>query len=430
MDNVNRRSFMKHAGAAAVAAGAVNLNPKAMGANERVQLGLVGCRARGFSVAKEALRHNAAIQVLCDIDDAVLEKVSAELKSEQEQPVKCVKDYRELLDNSEIDGVIFGTPDHWHAIQTIHACQAGKDIYVEKPLSHTIHEGQQMLKAARKHKRVVQVGTHRRSQNHFKTAVETILSGKLGDICLIKAWGVQLRKSIGTPPDEEVPSGVDYDRWLGPAPERPFNPNRFHYNWRFFYDYGNTELGNQGVHFLDLCLWAISEMRGIDNCLPTRISGNAGIYWLDDAKEVPDTQIITYDYGDLMLSWELRSFGKHSAPEGINFGLGFYGTEGALIADSNQWCVKQDGKETGLSDKFEGGSHAANFIDCIKSRKRPNADIAIGRLSTTLCHLGNIASRLGRNVDYDPETETFGEDDEANGMMTKEYREPYALPEV
>jgi predicted dehydrogenase len=260
--------------------------------------------------------------------------------------------------------------------------------------------------------------------------VDYVASGKLGKVCLMKAWINQLRTSIGNPPDGTPPATADYDMWLGPAPKRPFNPNRFHYNWRFFYDYGNTELGNQGVHMLDVAMWAIQKMRGLDNSLPTRISSNGGIYWLDDAKEVPDTQVVTYDYGDFMLMWEMHSFQSLRALEGTRAGTAFYGTEGTLIVHGSGWAVYGKGGEVVASEKAMGGSHEGNFLACIKSRQRPNADVEIGRLSATICHLGNISHQLGRDIRFDPRTEKFVNDKEANRYLTKEYRKPYTLPKV
>jgi predicted dehydrogenase len=240
----------------------------------------------------------------------------------------------------------------------------------------------------------------------------------------------QVRGSISNPPDSPVPAGVDYDMWLGPAPMRPFNKNRFHYNWRFFWDYGNTELGNQGVHMLDVAMWGIQTLRGLENCLPKHVSGSSGIYWLDDAKEVPDTQVLTYDYGDLVLVWELHSFQNSLPLEGTAAGTAFYGTEAVLIVDGSGWKVHTKKGEPVLSEKSSGGSHTKNFLDCMRSRRRPNADVELGRLSTTLCHLGNICTRLKRDLHFDPKAEDFGADRDANALLTKPYRAPYTLPLV
>ncbi len=287
-----------------------------------------------------------------------------------------------------------------------------------------------MRDAARKFSRIVQVGTRRRSGEHFRSAVEYVASGKLGKICMIRAWMHQQRPSIGKPPDEPVPEGVDYDMWLGPAPKRPFNRNRFHYNWRFFKDSSTSELGNQGVHMLDIAMWAIALMRGRERCLPQRISGHAGIYWLDDAKEVPDTQITTYDYGDFLLLWELVSFQRGRPLEGKAAGAAFYGTDGVLVVDGRGWPTYGPKGEPGPSAKASGDSHVANFLEGVKSRRAPNADVETGRLSTTLCHLGNIATRRGRQLRFDPARETFPGDKEANAWLSKQYRAPWRLPEV
>jgi len=423
-----RRTFIKKA--AVASAIGTTWNSSILGANDKIVLAVIGGRNRGRDIALGSIRGGAEIKTVCDIDDAIIEKLSAEIAKEQGKAPTASKDFRAVLDDKEIDGVIIGTPDHWHAIQMILACQAGKDIYVEKPLSQTIEEGQLMRDAARKTGRVVQVGTQRRSGDHFKSAVQYVASGKIGKVCVIKAWMCQVRKSLGNPPDGQVPDGVDYDSWLGPAPRRPFNPNRFHYNWRFFWDYGNSELGNQGVHMLDVAMWAIQEMRGVENSLPRRVGGHAAIYWLDDAKEVPDTQTLTYDFGDFMLVWELHSFQRNFPMEGRQGATAFYGTEASLIVDHKGWEVHSNDKEQILEVKASGGSHVDNFLDCMRSRKQPNADIELGRLSTTICHLGNIAYHLGRDLQFHPKTETFPGDAEANAFLTKEYRSPYTLPRI
>jgi predicted dehydrogenase len=401
-----------------------------LGANEKIVLALIGGNNQGRGDALSAIRDGAEIKTFCDIDDAVLRKVGADLAKAQDKNPALEKDFRRVLEDKDIDGVIIATPDHWHAIPTLLACQAGKDVYIEKPLSQTIHEGQLMRDAARKHNRVVQVGTQRRSGGHFRSAVEYVASGKLGKVCMVKAWMCQVRGSIGNQPDGVAPAGVDYDLWLGPAPKRAFNKNRFHYNWRFFWDYGNTELGNQGVHMLDVAMWGIQALRGLENCLPKHVSGTSGIYWLNDAKEVPDTQVMTYDYGDLALVWELQSFQNSFPIEGTAAGTAFYGTDGALLVDGSGWKVHVKKGETGPSEKSSGGSHTRNFLECMKSRKRPNADVELGRLSTTICHLGNICTRLKRDLRFDPKAENFGDDREANALLTKEYRAPYTLPNV
>jgi predicted dehydrogenase len=425
-----RRTILK--GAAALSAGGfLNLNPAAMGANDKINLALIGARNQGKGVALRSIQAGARMKTLCDIDDAINAQVNPLLAKEQGTAPEYVKDFRRVLDDKEIDAVIIATPDHWHTHMALLALHSGKDVYLEKPVSQTIHEGQLIRDAARKYNKVVQIGTMRRSADHFRTAAEFVGSGKLGKVCMVKAWMFQERKSIGTPPDGAPPAGADYEAWLGPAPKRPFNENRFHYNWRFFWDYGNSELGNQGVHMLDVALWGIEKLRGgLERCLPTRVSSQGGIYWLDDAKEVPDTQTVTYDYGDFMLHWELQSFNPYHSPEGTRAGTGFYGTEGTLIVDGRGWRVFPKSGGEGPSAPAGRFQHERNFLECMRSRQKPVADIEIGRLSTTLTHLGNISHHLKRDVRFDPATETFNGDKEANAMLRKRYRKGYELPKV
>ena len=439
MENETRRSFAVNTGMAALAASSfLNLNPRAKGANQKVVLALIGGHNQGRGDALRAIRQGAEFKTFCDIDQAVLDKVNPDLAKVQNKAPGTTKEFRRVLDDKDIDGVIVAVPDHWHTHITLLACQAGKDVYIEKPLSQTIHEGHLIRDAARKYNRVVQLGTQNRSSVNFQSAIEYVKSGKLGKICEIGAWECQVRSSIGNPPDSDPPATVDYDVWLGPAPKRPFNTNRFHYTWRFFWDYGNTELGNQGVHMLDVALWGIQALRGLENCLPTHVSGNSGIYWLKDAKEVPDTQVLTYDYGDFMLTWELRSFARHHPIDGSQEGIAFIGTDASLMVHgegyTGNWRVYPRDGSTGPSaergDRSQDGSHEKNFIDCIRSRQRPNADVEIGRLASTICHLGNICTHLRRDIIFDPKTETFGHDKQANSYLTKEYRKPYTLPKV
>jgi predicted dehydrogenase len=424
----SRRDFVT---AGLAASTLLNLNQRAMGANEKVTLALVGGRNQGKGDALRAIQAGAVIKTFCDLDEAINAAVNPELAKAQGTAPGYVKDFRRVLDDKDIDGVIVATPDHWHTHIALQTLSARKDLYIEKPLSQTIREGQLIRDAARKFDRVVQVGTQRRSMEHIQAATDYVAGGKLGKVCLVKAWMCQVRATIGNPPDSAPPSTVDYDVWLGPAPARAFNQNRFHYNWRFFWDYCNAEIGNQGIHLLDVALQGIQKLRKQEKVLPRKIAGHGGIYWLDDAKEVPDTQVVTYDFGDLMLSWELRSFASHHPEEGATSGTAFYGTEASLVVDGRGWNVYPKGSNAAAeSHKATGGSHEKNFIECIKSRKHPNADIEIGRLSTTLCHLGNIACNLGRDIRFDAERENFGLDTIANGMLTKTYRGKYPLPKV
>jgi len=425
-----RRDFLRTLAVSAAVSPFLNLNPRALGANERINVALIGGRNEGRAVALRMIGQGARIATFCDVDQAMLDKITPELEKAQGARPKQEHDFRRVLDDKEIDAVLIATPDHWHTHMSLLACQAGKDCYTEKPLTQTIEEGHLLRAAARKYNRVFQVGTQRRSMHHFIAAAEYVASGKLGKVCHMKAWISQVRKSIGTPADTAAPAGVDYDMWLGPAPLRPFNENRFHYNWRFFWDYGNTELGNQGVHVLDVALMALARMRPGQSCLPKRISTTGGIYWLKDAKEVPDTEAVNFDYGDLLLSFELHSFSQSHATENTWAGTAFYGTEGSLVAVGDGFTVYGPDGSVSLQVKESGGSHEGNFLECVKSRKTPNADVEIGRQSTTLCHLGNISYKLGRDVKFDPATETFPGDAAASRLLSKSYRDKWPLPRV
>jgi len=425
----NRRSFLA-GGAVAALSGPV------MGANEKVTLALIGGRNQGRGVALRAIQAGAEIKTFCDLDPAILEKTGADIAAAQGKKPGFEKEFRRVLDDKEIDAVVIAVPDHWHARIAILACQAGKDVYCEKPLTQSIRDGQLVRDAARKHNRVFQVGTQRRSSEHFRRAVEYVAAGKLGKVCEMKAWIHQVRGPLPPQPGTPPP-GVDYDAWLGPAPKRAFDANRFHYNWRFFWDYGNSELGNQGIHVLDVAMWAIQKMKGVERSLPGRVSAMGGIHWLQDAKEVPDTQIVNYHYPDLLLSFELRSFAHdHELHQGAlrgqptDFYTAFYGTEGTLLITQNVSRVFFKDGSPGPVEKGVAETHERNFLECVKSRQRPNSDVEIGRLSTTMCHLGNISYLLGRDVRFDSKTETFPGDGEANRLLSRAHRAPYELPEA
>ena len=424
----NRRAFLRNMTLASASLTA--WTPSVLGANERVVLALIGGHNRGKQIIRNAIAAGGVVKTVCDVDQAVLDEVCPMVEKWQGRRPGQARYFQSVLEDPDIDAVMVATPDHWHTHITLLACQSGKDVYIEKPLCQTIREGQLIRDAARKYNRIVQVGLQRRSGEFYHAAAEYVASGKLGKICLIKCWVAQVRPSIGNPPDTDPPPTVDYDTWLGPAPKRPFNPNRFHYKWRFFWDYGNAEIGNMGVHAFDLAMMAIQRMRGVENCLPTHIADNSGIFWLHDAKEIPDTQTTTYHYGDFLLVWELRSFARHLAPEGLTFGVAFYGSEGALLLGDKGWKVVDSKNRIVTSMGPTPIRHEKNFLDCVKSRKKPNCDVELGRLSTMLCHLGNISCHLKRDVRFDPKTETFGDDAEANALLTKTYRVKYPLPKV
>jgi len=392
--------------------------------NERVSIAAIGVRGQGKELATSlAGLPDVDLVTVCDVDESLLPVASRAVEAIQGRAPEWEHDFRRVLDDPRIDAVVIATPDHWHALMTILACQAGKDVYVEKPVSHNILEGERMLAAARKYQRVVQTGLQQRSGAHFQSAIEYLRSGKLGRVHLAKAWTTHLRKSIGVKKDSPTPQGVDYDLWLGPASERPFNANRFHYNWHWFWEYGTGELGNWGTHMLDIARW------GLNVGLPTQISAAGGKHAFDDDQETPDTLLVNYSYPGLTITWEHRLWSNHGI-EGRSTAAAFYGEFGTLIVDRGGWKVYGQ-KESASSGSSEIAlPHHRNFVDCIRSRSTPIADLEVGHVSSTLCHLGNIAYRVGRTVNFDSSSMTFGSDAEANALLGREYRSGWGLPDV
>jgi predicted dehydrogenase len=421
MPDLDRRHFLMTSAAALTAltaAGAAN------GPNEKILLAVMGVRGRG----KDLLRGfsafpDAEIAYVCEPDANVVPAALKELAKHQTRVPKVEKDVRRVLEDKAVTALAVAAPDHWHALATLWACQAGKHVYCEKPASHNLLEGRRMVEAARRHECVVQIGTQRRSGPHYASAVEFVRSGKLGKVPFARAWIAGNRKPIGHKADGPVPEGVDYNLWLGPAPERPFNPNRFHYNWHWNWDYGTGELGNNGIHMLDLARWLL----GLE--APERVTCGGGKYFYDDDQQTPDTQIATFDFPGTCLVWEHRIWSK-TGFEGEPFGVALYGEKGTLIFDKKGWHVA-DGIEA--SDKpgpAEERLHLRNFLDCIKEARRPNADVEEGHKSTRLCHLGNIAWRVGRTLRFDAATETLRGDPEANRLLGRTYRAPFVTSEL
>jgi len=431
-DIVNRREFLgvgaRNAAtvAAGMAASVVALQAETkFSANERVRLAGIGLRNQGKGVCSGlASLPDVEFAVLCDIDEAQFPSLSGEIEKQQGKKPAWESDFRRVLDDPSIDAVVIATPDHWHAAMTILACQAGKDVYVEKPISHNLREGLRMVEAGEKYKRVIQVGTQQRSGSHFKSAIDYVLSGKLGVVNYAKAWTISQRSNIGKKSVTSVPPGVNYDMWLGPAPERAFQPNRFHYNWRWFWDYATGELGNWGVHMLDIARWGL----GVE--LPNQVAGMGDKLYFDDDQETPDCLVVNYSFpGGKMLTWEQRLFSKYGL-DGRSAAAAFYGDKGTLIVDRGGWKVYGDSESPSSDTSDQSGAHYRNFIDCVKSRGKPNADILTGHFSTALCHLGTVSQRVGRSLEFDASTNSIPKDAEADRLLSREYRVGYELPSV
>lgn len=435
MATFNRRRFLKTSVSSVLGLSALSYSRAAQVPNDRVALaiigigstvpGSVGGRGRQLIPPFSSFK-DVDIAYLCDIDESFIPFGQKLLSAGQRREARVEKDLRRILEDKSIDAVVVATPDHWHALATIWACQAGKHVYVEKPASHNLNEGRRMVEAARKYNRVVQLGTQSRSSASLARAAELVRSGKLGKIPHARAWKGGSRPNIGRQKDSEVPPGVDYDLWLGPAPERAFNSNRFHYRWHWMWDYGTGELGNNGIHALDRLRWILN----LD--APTRVVAAGGKFFYDDDQETPDTMTVTYEFPTCSVTWEHRVWSP-----GTGDGAAVYGEHGTLILDRAGWHVekgieaadKGDGKEEGV----EGTIHQRNFIDCIKKSSgtnvsKPNADIEEGHKSTRMCHLGNIAFRTGLALRFDARTETCIDDPDANRMLEREYRKPFVVP--
>ncbi len=433
MKPINRREFVK---SSTVAAGAPFVLPGSNDArSDTVRVGVVGLRGRG----KEHLTGfqqlpGVRVTAICDVDDEIIAAAQSSFDDNGWDRPRVHKDMRALFED-DVDAVSFATPNHWHALGTVWACQAGKHVYVEKPASHNVREGRLMVEAARRYGRVVQVGHQIRSSIGVQAAVDYLRSGQLGEVYMAKGLCYKWRNTISTKPDEPVPEGVDYDLWLGPAPNRPFSRNRFHYEWHWQWDYGDGDIGNQGVHQLDVARWGLGLERH-----PDRVSATGAHVMFDDDQETPNVLHASFTYeragqAPLILQFEVRHWMTNQEAhigEGVRDTVGviFYGSKGYLVVDSySSWRAYLGEERQPGPHADAGGDHFANFISAVRSEDPDllNCDIEEGHLSATLSHLANVSYRTGRSLDFDSETETFGKEDEANGMLSRSYRPPYVL---
>jgi len=373
-------------------------------------------------------------------DESLFRERVAEIEDITGKKPKTYIDFRKLLEDRDIDAVSIATPDHLHALQTIWACQAGKDVYVEKPISHNIYEGRKAVQAARKYNRVVEAGMQNRSNTVFQEAMKLLHEGYIGDVYMAKGLCFKPRDSIGIKKDSPVPEGVHWDLHRGPAPYRPFNENRFHYNWHWFWDTGNSDMGNQGVHEMDVARWGLNK-----KVHPIKTHCTGGYFAFKSDQETPNTQHSIFEYEDgKLLQFEVRGLFTNSEDE-IIIGNLFFGTEGWMhLGDSEfkTYFGRKNEPGKSMSKKYlafdpmdlagpVGDPHFSNFIECVRSRKLQdlNADILEGHMSTALIHLGNISYRTERKLIFNPYSERFIDDDDANSYLTREYRQPYVVPD-
>ena len=467
--SISRRTFVSSA-AAGVAGGLVSAPPavaqsaasrsRVVGANDRIRLGFIGVGGMGRSHLNNFQQHDdVQVVTVCDVWDVNRRRAQRMTERQSTGAASMESDYRRVVDRTDIDAVVVATVDHWHAIPMILACQAGKDVYVEKPISHNVKEGRAMVAAARKFDRVVQVGTQQRSGAHFQEAIRIVQSGALGRVHRIHAWNVgnQSPAGLGRPADAPVPAGLDWDTWLGPAPVVPFNPNRFIFQFRWFWDYAGGMMTDWGIHLLDLALW------GLQQKAPKTVYAVGGNFVLDDNRETPDTIDAIYEFPGVICTYSNRS-GNAYHGAGRGYGIEFYGTDATLFLDRGGFDVipETGGTTTAPTPSFlseqaptvpvwkrtwngpakaraagmraptsdQNLSHIRNFLDCMRSRQRPNSDIEIGHLSTTMCLLGNVAYRTGHKLTWDAEREECTGDAAATALLAREYRAPFTLPTI
>ncbi len=435
----NRRTFIRNSTVAAVGLGVLPAVPAASAyissANNKLVCGVIGVNGMGFADLKAFLgQPNTACAAICDVDENVLNKRIKEVTELQGKAPKGYTDYRKMLEHKGLDVIIIGTPDHWHTLPFIHAAELGYAIYCEKPLANTIGECDLMEKAVGRYNTVCQIGQWQRSDKHWQDAIRYVHSGKLGKIRTVRAWSYQgWMKSVPVVPNTEVPKGVDYDFWLGPAPSRPFNQNRFHFNFRWFWDYAGGMMTDWGVHIIDYALY------GMKQYAPKSVMSMGGKFaYPEDATETPDTQQALFEFDGFTLLWD-HGIGIDGGYYGRSHGVGFVGNEGTLVVDRQGWEVipEPKGGEPTLEAvpliKGEGGglqNHMRNFIAAIKDGENLNCPVEIAAGVARTCHLGNIAYKTGRRLYWDAENHTFINDKDANTLLVPHYRKPWVLPSV
>ena len=433
---IDRRTFLGTGAAGLVGLATRTASARVAGANDRLRVGVVGTGRQGRSdMHAHLVLPDVEVTAICDVYEPNLAQAAAMAPGARQY-----HDFRALLDDRNVDAVIVATPDHWHALVTVMACQAGKDVYVEKPSSVAIAEGRKMVEAARQYKRIVQVGTQQRSAAHFQEAVRLVREGRLGTVTAVRAWNVgnESPDGIGNPPDSDPPAGLDWDMWLGPAPKRPFNPNRFGVfpgvwsRFRWFWDYAGGMMTDWGVHLIDIVQWAMN----VD--APLAVSTVGGTFCLTDNRETPDTIVAGFQYPGFVLTYENRT--SNGRPlNGHGYGIEFYGSDGTLFVDRSGFDLtpetrRSDGGPLNRTEPAsqtstpDDPSHARNFVDSVKSRELPICDIEIGHRSSSTAILGNMALRSGGRIEWDAKAERVTNGNQAAAdLVHRAYRAPWSL---
>lgn len=438
---MNRRKFINRTALTTAALGIASILPernwgRTIPASGQLNVALIGCKSMGFGDLENHLAVPGVNCVaLCDIDDSVLNERADQVKKKYNQSPKLYKDFRKMLEQKDIDAVIIGTPDHWHCLLTVYALQAGKHVYVEKPMANTIEECNIMVKAAKHYGKIIQVGQQQRSGFVFQKAMELIKGGKIGKLRKVNAWA-NFNYGVGSPvvPDEPVPAGVDFEMWLGPAPKRSFNRTRFHGNWRMFWDYGGGLNSDWGVHLLDIALWA----KDISTPPEKVLVYGANTYHEPRSRETFDSMSVIYPKGDYEIHWDVTA-GVQRGPYDMLYGLAFIGDDATIVMDRNKIILypewDDEAKKPRTEDfKYTEGKeshkeHARNFIESIKTGTRQACPPETGRIAALHLHIANIAARTGESVLlWDDKNNRFTNSEAANKLITPVYRQPWTLP--
>lgn len=421
MAGMSRRTFLQ---TSAVLAAASRVGAARTGAGDRINVAIFGCRNRGWQVAQSCHRSERFnVVTLCDCDAAMYDVAVERLKDDLPDPPRFEQDFRRVLDDRNVDAVVVATPDHWHALMTVMALDAGKHVFLEKPASYNINDGKAMLTAAKRYpKLAVVVGTQHRSGRHFRDARQFIAEGGLGKVSFCRTWATFTRPNIPSVPDGDPPETMNYDLWVGPAPYRPFNRERVHYNWHFISQYGTGDNANWGAHWID------SARHLLDLDLPLAVSAH-GHKHADDIKELPDTLTTVYAYPGLTMLWEMRTWTAYGA-QGKRYGLEIGGEKGSLVIDRGGWQFLPKGGEP----VSHGGSameipHVRNFADCITEGAVPATSLDDGHKSAMLCHFGHIAASVNARIEVDADAQTIRGNADASAMLGRAYRSPWTMPD-
>ncbi len=439
---LSRRKFLGATASAVIVAG-TRAKGKVFGANERIRMCTMGFNGQGAGHIKDILgmKDDAEYVALCDVDSNVLEYASKRVEATQGKKPKSYKDIRDALADKDIDAITIATPNHWHSLATVWACQAGKDVYVEKPMSHNIYEGRQAAAAAEKYGKIVQHGTQSRSNSTLIRDMKLMHEGFIGDIVHSRGYVYKNgnRNAIGHGKPGPVPENIDWPLWQGPSPDHEYmiNVDRkkpglyIHYDWHWFWEYGNGEIGNQGVHEMDIANW------GHNRGLPVKVYSSGGRYGWDDDAETPNTQVTTFTYADgTIMSFEVRNLGSFEEMDGGSCGNSFFGTKGFYVREKGFFTYKSGKMNEREAIPVEApmpedANKWVRFFRAIRSRKQEDLPVTPleAHLSCAHIHIGNAAYRLGRALEFDPKTEKF-KDDDANKLITREYRKGFEVPQI